>query len=96
MKKFIFHLRPDFLLVDLRDFSDLGSGDGKKRKKNLKMTSWLVIFDWSFSELFFKKALKMKKSSENDQLTGHFQSFQSFFFHFQSFFWYLQTKQLNL
>ena len=25
-----------------------------------------------------------KKSSENDQLTGHFQSF--FFFHFQSFF----------
>ena len=43
-----------FLLVDLRDFfSDLGSGDGKKKKK----------------------------SSENDQLTGHFQSF----FHFQSF-----------
>ena len=38
-------IRPEFLLVDLRDFfSDLGSG-------------------WR------------KKSSENGQLTGHFQSF---------------------
>ena len=42
----------NFLLVDLRDFfSDLGSGDERKKKK---------------------------KSSENDQLTGHFQSFFSF------------------
>ena len=77
MKKFIFHLRPDFLLVDLRDFSDLGSGDGKKRKKNLT---------GHFQSFFFKKALKMKKSSENGQLTGHFESFQSFFFIFRAFF----------
>ena len=40
-----------FLLVDLRDFSDLGSGGREKKKK---------------------------KSSENAQLTGHFQGFFSF------------------
>ena len=68
------------LLVDLWEFfSDLGSGDRKKKEK----------------------------SSENDQLTGHFQSFFVVFFHFQSFFFfffifraffffkYLQNKQLN-
>ena len=33
-------IRPDFLLVDLRDFfSDLGSGGQKKIEKALKMTS---------------------------------------------------------
>ena len=31
-----------------------------------------------------KKALKMKKSSKNDQLTGHFQSFFIYFFLNQS------------
>ena len=44
-------MRPDFLLVDSRDFfSDLWSGGEKKGKK----------------------------SSEKDQLIGHFQSFFSF------------------
>ena len=75
-------LRPDFLLVDLREiFSGLGSGERKKVKK---------------------KNNKIKKSSENDHLTGHFQSrfFCLFFFFTFServyyFFKYLQNKQLN-
>ena len=50
-------VRPDFLLVDLREFffrprvegvGGGGGGDEKINKKALKMTS-----DWSFSELFF-------------------------------------------
>ena len=35
--------------------------------------------------------MKKKKSSKNDQLTGHFQRV-FFFFHFQSFFFNLQNK----
>ena len=47
-KTFILAIFRLFFIIDLREFfSDLGSGDGKEKKK----------------------------SSENDQLTGHFQSF---------------------
>ena len=33
------------------------------KKKALKMTSQLVIFDWSFSELFFFITLNLKNNS---------------------------------
>ena len=61
-----------WLKFDLQDyfFSDLGSGEGKRKKKALKITS---------------------QSSENNQLTGHFQSFFLCFwpviFQFLFFYW---------
>ena len=43
--------------------------------KDLIMLVYLTSFTVFFWRISPKEALKMKKSSENDQLTGHFQSF---------------------
>ena len=47
--------------------------------KYLKTTLLVLLFLWRYKG---KKALgkKKKKSSENDQLTGHFQNFFIYFF----------------
>ena len=71
----------------------------KQKKKDIKARIFLLV---DLREIFFrfrvggtkKKALKMiseRKSSENDQLTGHFQSF-----FFRAFFLYLQKKTVKL
>ena len=46
---------------------------------------------WEKSDLGLWGRIK-KKSSENDQLTGHFQSFFLFFFIFRAFFFNISRK----
>ena len=47
--------------------------------KYLKITLLVLLFTGDIKENKRKKALKKKKSSENDQSTGHFQSLFIFF-----------------
>ena len=62
-------LRPEFLLVDLRDFFFQSQGTKKKSSENDQSE---LFFDWSFSELFFlylkkKKTVKLTCISKVNQ-----------------------------
>ena len=48
-------------------------------KIKVYLTSFTVFFSGAIKKII-KKKLYIKKSSENDQLTGHFQSFFIYFF----------------